>query len=150
MVRKKRGKNIESRVGGRGGEGLMGRSMVKYNQFVRHRTHLMLQALEAIPNSVRLWKAAVELEDPHDARILLNRCPCVSVNLCTHICRQWFLHIFLCLYFVILCLFLCYFPPPRDLTSENPFYLYFSLFSIYLTLLLSVFLLSFLIVSFLS
>jgi hypothetical protein len=51
----------------------MGRSMVKYNQFVRHRTHLMLQALEAIPNSVRLWKAAVELEDPHDARILLNR-----------------------------------------------------------------------------
>jgi hypothetical protein len=38
----------------------------------------------------------------------------------------------------------CYFPP-HDLTSENPFYLCFSLFSIYLTLLLSVFLLSFLI-----
>lgn len=30
-------------------------------------------ALENIPNSVRLWKAAVELEDPEDARILLSR-----------------------------------------------------------------------------
>ena len=31
------------------------------------------KALEQIPNSVRLWKAAVELEDPSDARILLTR-----------------------------------------------------------------------------
>lgn len=31
------------------------------------------QALEHIPNSVRLWKAAIELEDPEDARILLSR-----------------------------------------------------------------------------
>ena len=30
-------------------------------------------ALENIPNSVRLWKAAVELEDPEDATILLSR-----------------------------------------------------------------------------
>ena len=30
-------------------------------------------ALENIPNSVRLWKAAVELEDPEDASILLSR-----------------------------------------------------------------------------
>ena len=30
-------------------------------------------ALEQIPNSVRLWKAAVELEDHDDARIMLNR-----------------------------------------------------------------------------
>ena len=30
-------------------------------------------ALEQIPNSVRLWKAAVELEEPEDARILLTR-----------------------------------------------------------------------------
>lgn len=31
------------------------------------------KALEHIPNSVRLWKAAVELENPEDARILLSR-----------------------------------------------------------------------------
>lgn len=30
-------------------------------------------ALEQIPNSVRLWKAAVELEDVEDARIMLSR-----------------------------------------------------------------------------
>ena len=30
-------------------------------------------ALEQIPNSVRLWKLAVELEEPDDARILLSR-----------------------------------------------------------------------------
>ena len=40
-------------------------------------------ALEAIPSSVRLWKAAVELEEPADAKILLSRavecCP-VSVE----------------------------------------------------------------------
>ena len=29
--------------------------------------------LEHIPNAVRLWKAAVELEEPEDARILLSR-----------------------------------------------------------------------------
>lgn len=43
-----------------------------------------MQALEHIPNSVRLWKAAVELEEPEDARILLSRavecCP-TSVDL---------------------------------------------------------------------
>ncbi|KOB72749.1 Pre-mRNA-processing factor 6 [Operophtera brumata] len=42
------------------------------------------KALEHIPNSVRLWKAAVELENPEDARILLSRavecCP-TSVEL---------------------------------------------------------------------
>jgi len=41
-------------------------------------------ALEHIPSSVRLWKAAVELEEPEDARILLSRavecCP-TSVEL---------------------------------------------------------------------
>ena len=30
-------------------------------------------ALEHIPNSVRLWKAAVELEEEEDARIMLSR-----------------------------------------------------------------------------
>lgn len=40
--------------------------------------------MEQIPSSVRLWKAAVELEEPEDARILLSRavecCP-TSVEL---------------------------------------------------------------------
>ena len=33
----------------------------------------VVTALEHIPNSVRLWKAAVELEDEEDARIMLSR-----------------------------------------------------------------------------
>ena len=41
-------------------------------------------ALETVPTSVRLWKEAVELEEPADARILLTRavecCP-LSVEL---------------------------------------------------------------------
>lgn len=42
-------------------------------------------ALENIPNSVALWKAAVELEEEEDARIMLSRavecCPTnVEVN----------------------------------------------------------------------
>lgn len=44
-------------------------------------------ALENIPNSVRLWKAAVELEEPEDAKILLARavecCP-QSVEVSQH------------------------------------------------------------------
>ena len=32
-----------------------------------------LLALEQIPNSVRIWKAAVELEGPEDAQIMLSR-----------------------------------------------------------------------------
>ena len=32
-----------------------------------------VSALENIPNSVRIWKAAVELEEPEDARIMLSR-----------------------------------------------------------------------------
>ena len=46
-------------------------------------TFICSPALEAIPSSVRLWKAAVELEEPGDAKILLSRavecCP-VSVE----------------------------------------------------------------------
>ena len=42
------------------------------------------EALEKIPTSVRLWKAAIELEEVEDAKILLNRsvecCP-LSVDL---------------------------------------------------------------------
>ena len=47
----------------------------------------MYTALEHIPNSVRLWKAAVELEEEEDARIMLSRavecCP-TSVEVRTH------------------------------------------------------------------
>lgn len=34
---------------------------------------LIPSALEHIPNSVRIWKAAVELEGPEDAQIMLSR-----------------------------------------------------------------------------
>jgi len=34
---------------------------------------LHFTALENIPNSVKLWKLAVELEDEEDARIMLSR-----------------------------------------------------------------------------
>lgn len=36
-------------------------------------SRLTFPALEHVPNSVRLWKAAVELEEPEDARIMLSR-----------------------------------------------------------------------------
>ncbi len=46
----------------------------------------ILAALEHVPNSVRLWKAAVELEKEDDARIMLSRavecCP-TSVEVST-------------------------------------------------------------------
>ena len=50
---------------------------------------LSCAALEQIPNSVRLWKAAVELESAEDARIMLSRavecCPTsVGGKLQTH------------------------------------------------------------------
>ena len=46
-------------------------------------------ALEQIPNSVRIWKAAVELEGPEDAQIMLSRavecCPTsVEVKINNH------------------------------------------------------------------
>lgn len=47
--------------------------------------HIFIPALENIPNSVRLWKVAVELEDPDDARILLAR----SVECCPHSTELW-------------------------------------------------------------
>lgn len=56
-------------------------------------------ALENVSKSVRLWKTAVELEDPEDARIMLSRavecCPtsvevysktcCCYIKLCAHL-----------------------------------------------------------------
>ena len=41
--------------------------------------------MEAIPNSVRLWKAAVELEEPYDAKILLSR----AVECCPTSTELW-------------------------------------------------------------
>ena len=43
------------------------------------------QGLERIPNSVRLWKAAVELANEEDARILLSR----AVECCQQHVELW-------------------------------------------------------------
>lgn len=49
------------------------------------KSRVLRRALERIPTSVRLWKAAVELANQDDARVLLSRavecCPQVSVSL---------------------------------------------------------------------
>jgi len=42
-------------------------------------------ALEHVPNSVRLWKVAVELEEADDARIMLSR----AVECCPHSTELW-------------------------------------------------------------
>ena len=44
------------------------------------KTRVLRKALENIPSSVRLWKAAIELEEPEDARVLLGR----AVECCPH------------------------------------------------------------------
>ncbi|KAL2304840.1 LOW QUALITY PROTEIN: hypothetical protein Nmel_006795 [Mimus melanotis] len=36
------------------------------------KKRVLRKALEHVPNLVRLWKAAVELEEPEDARIMLS------------------------------------------------------------------------------
>ena len=65
----------------------------------------LFSALEQIPNSVRLWKAAVELESEDDARIMLSRavecCPTsVEVTKKWYSLSSWNLHIFCqCLFF---------------------------------------------------
>ena len=43
------------------------------------------KALENIPNSVRLWKNAVELEDEDDAKMLLKR----AVECCPTATELW-------------------------------------------------------------
>lgn len=40
------------------------------------KSRVLRKALERIPTSVRLWKAAVELANEDDARVLLVRAPC--------------------------------------------------------------------------
>ena len=42
------------------------------------KARVLRRALERVPNSVRLWKAAVELASEDDARILLVRTPLYS------------------------------------------------------------------------
>ena len=44
-----------------------------------------IPALEFVPNSIKLWKAAVELEQPDDARILLSR----AVECVPHSVAMW-------------------------------------------------------------
>lgn len=43
------------------------------------------KALENVPNSVRLWKAAIELEEEDDARIMLSR----AVECCNQSVELW-------------------------------------------------------------
>lgn len=53
-------------------------------------------ALEQLPNSVRLWKAAVELEDEEDARIMLSR----AVECCPTSCEVHTAQVFLTTRFI--------------------------------------------------
>uniref|UniRef100_A0A8C3TKG8 Pre-mRNA-processing factor 6 n=1 Tax=Catharus ustulatus TaxID=91951 RepID=A0A8C3TKG8_CATUS len=46
---------------------------------------VLRKALEHVPNSVRLWKAAVELEEPEEARIMLSR----AVECCPTSAEFW-------------------------------------------------------------
>lgn len=46
----------------------------------------MYSALENVSKSVRLWKTAVELEEPEDARIMLSRAvECCPTSVEVHI-----------------------------------------------------------------
>ena len=74
--------------------GMFSKAVRKKVSFILKIT-FFLTALENIPNSVRLWKAAVELEDPEDARILLTRavecCPqSVEVSESMYLVSLWF------------------------------------------------------------
>lgn len=53
------------------------------------KSRVLRRALERIPTSVRLWKAAVELANQDDARVLLSR----AVECCPQVLR--FLLLFL-------------------------------------------------------
>ena len=48
------------------------------------QARVLRRALEQVPSSVRLWKAAVELASPDDARILLAR----AVECCPQVCAH--------------------------------------------------------------
>lgn len=61
---------------------------VELENDVTAKKKVLRRALENIPSSVRLWKSAVELEGPEDARIMLSRavecCPS-SVEVLMHL-----------------------------------------------------------------
>ncbi|RLW00861.1 hypothetical protein DV515_00008468 [Chloebia gouldiae] len=46
---------------------------------------VLRKALEHVPNLVHLWKAAVQLEEPEDARIMLSR----AVECCPTSAELW-------------------------------------------------------------
>lgn len=54
-------------------------------QDMKDKKKVLRKALEQIPTSVKLWKAAVELEDPEEARILLTR----AVECCSSSTEMW-------------------------------------------------------------
>uniref|UniRef100_H2ZEY5 Pre-mRNA-processing factor 6 n=1 Tax=Ciona savignyi TaxID=51511 RepID=H2ZEY5_CIOSA len=61
-------------------------SNTTHHHTMHHQHHLPHHAaLENVPNSVRLWKVAVELEEADDARIMLSR----SVECCPHSTELW-------------------------------------------------------------
>ena len=57
----------------------------KYETDDKGKKKIFRRALEFIPNSEELWKLAVELEEPEDARILLSR----AVECIPHCVDMW-------------------------------------------------------------
>ena len=53
--------------------GVLGLQASRLEADDRAKSRVLRKALEKIPTSVRLWKAAVELVNEDDARIMLNR-----------------------------------------------------------------------------
>ena len=48
------------------------------------KSRVLRRALEKVPTSVRLWKAAIELASEDDARVLLKR----ATECCPQVCSQ--------------------------------------------------------------
>ena len=73
-----------------GDRGVLGLQASRLEVDDRAKSRVLRKALEKIPTSVRLWKAAVELVNEDDARIMLNRavecCPQVLPYPC--LCLQ--------------------------------------------------------------
>lgn len=68
-----------------GDRGVLGLQASRLEVDDRAKSRVLRKALEKIPTSVRLWKAAVELVNEDDARIMLNRAVecCPQVLLCS-------------------------------------------------------------------
>lgn len=83
--------------------------------FLNNRVIVRL-ALENVSKSVRLWKTAVELEEPEDARIMLSRavecCP-TSVEVCSSYSDHHIESVgFLSTNIDLLCVCVSWFSPP--------------------------------------